>query len=130
MLIFGHTFIPAAEFYHIFDIDSIKKTPPSSILYLHFHKDNLDIIDHLRLNNMNFALEVSNITELIYAAALDASYIFVQKKLAKTAQNIAESYLFDAKILVHINKESEIEEMALLGIDGVVFPEAIVKISS
>ncbi|MDQ1268226.1 MAG: hypothetical protein QG560_869, partial [Campylobacterota bacterium] len=52
------------------------------------------------------------------------------KTLAKTAQNVAESYLFDAKILVMIEDEDEIEELALLAIDGVIFSNAIVKILS
>ncbi|MEN4052581.1 MULTISPECIES: hypothetical protein [Sulfurimonas] len=130
MLIFGHRFIKNDEFFHIFDSESLQKTPPSSKIYLDFDESNLDIIEHLSSNHIAFGLGVTNITELLYAAALGASYIVVHQKLAKTAQNIAENYLFDAKILVHITQESEIEEMALLGIDGVLFPEAIVKISS
>jgi hypothetical protein len=130
MLLFGHRFIQNDEFFHIFDIESIEKTPPSSKIYLDFSEENLDIIQHLQINQITFALGVSNIIELIYGAALGASYILLDKELATTAQSIAENYLFDAKILVHITQESEIEEMALLGIDGAVFPEAIVKISS
>jgi len=130
MLLFGHRFIESKEFYHIFDIDSIEKTPSSSYIYLDFSEKNLDIIKHLRLNQIPFALGITNINELIYAAALDASYIMVSKDFAKSAQDIAENYLFDAKILAHIKKESDIEEMALLGIDGVCFAEAIVKVSS
>jgi hypothetical protein len=130
MLLFGHRFIPSDEFFHIFDIDAIEKTAPSSKIYLEFNQNNLDIIEHLTNNQITFALGVANITELIYASALGANYIIVHQKLAKTAQSIAQEYLFDAKILVHISKESEIEEMALLGIDGVIFPEAIVKLSS
>jgi len=129
MLLFGHRFIRSDLFYHIFDIDALQKTPPSSTVYLEFSEENLDIIEHLRLNKINFALSVTTLRELIYAAALGASYIMLSKELAKTAQSIAETYLFDAKILVHIHNEEEIEEMALLGIDGVVFPEAIVKVS-
>ncbi|SFV70252.1 hypothetical protein MNB_SM-6-1012 [hydrothermal vent metagenome] len=129
MLLFGHRFIKSDLFYHIFDIDAIQKTPPSSTLYLEFNEKNLDIIEYLRLNKIAFALGVRTIKELIYAAALDASFIMLSKELAKTAQSIAETYLFDAKLLVHIESEDEIEEMALLGIDGVVFPEAVVKVS-
>ena len=130
MLLFGHRFIQNSLFYHVFDIESIEKTPSSSKIYLDFNEKNLDIITHLQLNQIPFALGIANITELIYASALGASYILVDKELAKTAQSIAENYLFDAKILVHITQESEIEEMALLGIDGVIFPEAIIKVSS
>jgi len=130
MLLFGHRFIQNESFYHITDIDAILKTPNSSKVFLEFSEDNLDIIDYLNANSVSFVLSVQNVTELIYASSLKASYILVQKELAKTAQEIAESYLFDAKILVHLEKEKEIEEMALLSIDGVLFSDAIIKINS
>jgi len=129
MLFFGHRFIKSEKFYHVFDIDTILQTPPSSIIYLEFNEKNLDIIEYLNKNSIKFTLKVKNITELMYASALEADFIHVEQKLAKTAQKIAENYLFDAKILIHIDKEEEIEEIALLGIDGVIFAEAIVKIS-
>lgn len=128
MLLFGHRFIPSQSFYHISDIDSITKTPPSSTLYLTFSEENLDIITYLQENLLSFALSIKNITELIYASSLGASYIILDKELAKTAQKIAETYLFDAKILAVIEDDDEIEELALLGIDGVIFSNAIIKI--
>jgi hypothetical protein len=129
MLLFGHRFIESERFYHIFDIDDIANTPPSSKIYLDFSEDNLDIISYLEQNSISFALNVKNITELVYGSALGASFITVSKNFAKTAQNIAENYLFDAKILVHIEDEDDIEEFAELGIDGVIFSEAVIKIS-
>lgn len=130
MLIFGHSFIPSDSLYHITNIESITNTPPSSIIYLEFSEDNLDIIEHANSNELEFALDVKNITELIYASSLNAKYILVSREIAKTAQNIAENYLFDAKILAHITDNEEIEELALLGIDGVIFSNAIIKINS
>jgi NAD(P)H-dependent flavin oxidoreductase YrpB (nitropropane dioxygenase family) len=130
MLLFGHPFIHNSEFFHIFDITAIEKTPPGAYIYLEYSKENLDIIQHLQQNNITFALSVQTVTEAIYAAALNADFIVVHKKIATMIQDIAESYLFDAKVLAHITKESEIEAMARHGIDGVIFPEAIVKINS
>lgn len=130
MLLFGHRFIQSESFYHISSINAISKTPPSSKVFLEFSEENLDIINHLFENSVEFVLSVSNLTELIYASALNASYILVQKELAKSAQNIAESYLFDAKILVSLENEDEIEEMAMLNLDGVLFSNAIIKINS
>jgi hypothetical protein len=129
MLLFGHRFIPSESFYHITTIDAISKTPPSSKVFLEFSEDNLDIIQHLTKNSVKFVLSVKNIRELIYASSLEASYILVQKEIAKNAQNIAESYLFDAKILVSLEDEDQIEEMAMLNLDGVLFPSAIIKIA-
>ena len=130
MLFFGHRFLQSPKFYHVFDIDSILTTPPSSTLYVEFEEKNLDIITYMQENEISFALKVKNITEVAYAEALNASYIVVENSLAKTAQKIAENYLFDAKILTHIENDKEIEELVLLGIDGVIFPNAIVKVTA
>ena len=130
MIIFGHRFIESESFYHISDIDAIQNTPPSSTIYLPFSEDNLDIIKYADENSLVFALSVENITQIIYASSLNASYIIISKELAKIASNIADSYLFDAKILVTIDNEDDIEELAILGVDGVIFPNAILKISS
>jgi len=130
MLFFGHRFIQNQKFYHVFDIDTIATTPPSSIIYVEFDENNLDIITYLQENKILFALKVVHITEVVYASALGASYIVVEQNLAKTAQKIAENYLFDAKILAHINSEDEIEELILLGLDGVICPSAVIKVSS
>lgn len=97
---------------------------------MEFEEKNLDIITHAALNSVKIALHVKSIIEILYASSLGASYIIIEKELAKTAQNIAENYLFDAKILALIEDEDEIEELALLGVDGVIFSNAIIKIVS
>lgn len=127
MIFFGHRFIESEKFYHISGIDSILHTPPSSTLFINFSEKNIETINHAVINSMLIAIRVENITEILYASALGASYIVVEKELAKTAQNLADSYLFDAKILVMIEDEEAIEELALLGVDGVIFAEAIIK---
>ena len=130
MLLFGHTFIPSHSFYHVLDIESISNTPPSSTIYIEFSENNLDIITHANLNQISTSISVKNINELIYASSLGASYIIVAKDLVKNAHSIANDYLFDAKILVLIENEKEIEELALLGVDGIIFSNAIIKINS
>jgi hypothetical protein len=130
MILFGHRFIESENFYHVLSIDAIQNTPPSSIILVDFNEENLDIIDHAVINSMPLAIQVENITQIIYASSFGATYILVTKELAKTAQDLADNYLFDAKILVHVEEEDEIEELALLGVDGVIFSNAIVKINS
>ena len=130
MLFFGHRFMESENFYHVQSIDSIQNTPPSSTIVVDFNEDNLDIIKHTVSNSIPLALQVKNITQIMYASSLGATYILVSKDLAKTAQNLADNYLFDAKILVNIEKEAEIEELALLGIDGIIFSNAIIKTNS
>lgn len=130
MLFFGHRFLESQKFYHISSVEAITNTPPSSYIYLEFSEENLDIIEHLNTNDITYALSIKSIEELMYASSLNADYIVVEKELAKTAQNIAESYLFDAKILVSVEDEGSIEEFALLSVDGLIFSNAIIKINS
>jgi hypothetical protein len=130
MIIFGHRFIQSSSFYHVTDIDSISKTPPASIIYIPFSENNLDIISHAQINQISTAIYCDNITEIIYASNLDASFIVVKKELAIEAQKLANEYLFDAKILLLIENEDEIEEFAKKSIDGVIFSNAIIKVSS
>ena len=130
MIFFGHKFIESESFYHVVNIDAIMHTPPSCTIYLEFSEENLDIINHANKNSIALALKVSTTTELVYASALGAKYIIVSKEQSKTAQNIAENYLFDAKILVMIDDEKDIAELAILGVDGVIYSNAIIKTNS
>ncbi|QFR49922.1 hypothetical protein FJR48_09355 [Sulfurimonas lithotrophica] len=135
MIIIGHRFIPSflqehGSFYHIPNIEAIKNTPPNSYIFLEYSEENLDIIEHMRNNSISFCLKVEDITQIIYATNLGASFILVDRDLAKTAQDLANNYLFDAKILVNIDKDEDIEEFALLGIDGILYTDAIIKINS
>lgn len=130
MIFFGHRLIESENFYHVQSIDAISNTPPSSIVFLNYHEEKLDVVKHGVVNGVRIALHVESITELLYGSALGCSYLIVSKNLAKTAQDLAQNYLFDAKIIVHVDSEDEIEELAILGIDGVVFSNAIIKINS
>jgi len=130
MLLFGHRFIKSESFYYISDLDAISHTPASSTVYIKFEESNLDLIEYANANAIEFALSIEDVNELVYGSALNAKYLIVKKELAKTAQKIAESYLFDSKILVRVEDEDEIEELAILGIDGIIFSNAIIKINS
>jgi hypothetical protein len=129
MLLFGHRFITSERFYHVEDIEMIKHTPPNSLLYVEFDEERLELLEHMQSNSLGYAVGVGTISELIYAENLDATYIVLDSSLAKNGQKIAEDYLFDAKILVHIEDENEIEVMAYEGIDGVIFPNAIIHVN-
>jgi len=126
MLLLGH----GENLYHIADVEAVLKTPPNSTMYLEFDENSLDIIDYLRANSIAFALAVKSLTEVIYANALDAKYIVTDENLCKEAQEIAQEYLFDAKVLVRIESDEEIERYAKKGIDGVLYPEAVIKVTT
>ena len=128
MLIFGHSYLKSKRFYHIHDIDAISKTPASSILFIEFDEKNLDIIEYMHSNDLDFALEAKTLKEAIFCEHLGSKYIVCDKDIAKSIQDRAEHYLFDAKILCRVEDDSEIEVLAVEGIDGIIYGDAIIKI--
>lgn len=128
MLLFGHPYIPSQRLFHVDEIEKIAHTPAGSLLLVTFAPNALDLITHMRANALSFALEVASLKEAIFAHNLGAAYIVTTPALAKTIQKCAEHYLFDAKILCRAEGDDEIEELALEGIDGVLFAEAVVRI--
>ena len=118
MEIFGHDFIKNREFCTVKTINEIKNTTPNSIILSDFDKE---IISYCNNQNINFGVKVDNIKELILASASNASYLLVSKEFAKQAQEIANEYMFDAKILLTSTDENDIEFCAKNGIDGIIF---------
>ncbi len=121
MLIFGHKWIESPKFYKIESIEDIKDTPPNSTLFLSNLEEYIDIAKYCKKNSIPFAIEVNSIKDAIFSNLLSAKYIVASKELAKSIMPIAQSYLFDSLVLTKISSEDEIEEMAKIGIDGVIF---------
>ncbi|KIM11042.1 MAG: hypothetical protein KU37_08025 [Sulfuricurvum sp. PC08-66] len=128
MLLLGHPLFKKPPFYDVTSIDAILQTPSNSTLYIAYRPELHDVIEHCALNRIAFALGVKNVREAVYAHNYGASYIITTRIIAPLIQKIAENYMFDAKVLVWIEREEEIEEVANLGIDGAIFPEGIVKV--
>ncbi|MEA2050984.1 MAG: hypothetical protein U9O56_09675 [Campylobacterota bacterium] len=118
MIIIGDKYIPYNLIEKVTDIESINFTKTNSTISFKFDKE---IMSYSMNNNINYIVKITSIKEAIYANSMNASYLICKKNLAKTIQNIAENYLFDTKVLVQIKDEDEIEELALLGIDGVIY---------
>ncbi len=129
MLLFGHPNVPSEKLYHVSSIEAIAHTPSNSCLLFSFDPEVFELIEYANSNALEFALDVSTLKEAIIAENLDARYLLVQNDIANDVQKAADTYVFDAKILVHTTDEGMIEAFANEGIDGVIFPEAIVKIS-
>lgn len=128
MILLGHPHVQHEKLYHISSIEAIEHTPSNSTLVFSYNSEVFDLIEHARDNSLEFALEVSSLKDAIIGENLDAKYILLKRDIAKSVQRAADTYLFDAKILVHIEDEDSIESFANEGIDGVVFAEAIIKI--
>lgn len=126
MLIFGHKYFKTEPLYKINSWEDAQKTPSNSLLLFTFQMENyFDLIQKCNKNSVKYTLKVETLKEVIFAHNFGANYIVVEKSLAKNAQKVANEYLFDAKILAIIEHEDEIEELALFGIDGVIFSNTI-----
>ena len=120
MLIFGHLRIQAPRFVKIASAQEIAKVPAKDIVLFDF---DFDLLDYCRQNGIACAVEVKNKKESIYANALDAGYLICNRlELAKSIQQIANEYLFDAKVIVQID-ERLIDLAIDAGIDGVWLKE-------
>ncbi len=130
MLLFGHPYVPSLPFYHIDSIEALHHTPSNSVVTLFFTPENLDIIEHLRLNSVRFALHIETSTDAVIGENLGASYFIVLPKYAEAIQKVAEDYLFDAKILGYIENTKDLENLIELRLDGAIFADTIIKINS
>ncbi len=129
MLLFGHPHVPNEKLYHVSSIQAIANTPSNSCLMFSFDQEVFELIEYAKSNTLEFAIDVSTLKDAIICENLEAKYLLVNDEIANDVQKAADTYVFDAKVLVHITDEDKIEALANEGIDGVIFSEAIVKIS-
>lgn len=130
MILFGHPYVPSERFYHIESVEAVRHTPANSVVALFFSPANLDIIRYLRENGVRFALFVDNPGDAVIAENLRASYLIIHPKEGAAVQTVAEHYLFDAKVLGYIDDPQKLEELIDLRLDGAIFPEAIIKVTT
>ncbi len=129
MLLFGHPNVKNEKLYHVNSIEAIRHTPSNSCLLFSYDEEVFELISHARANGIAFALDVSNLKEAVIGENLDAKYLLLSEEICVRVQKAADSYLFDAKVLVHIDDEEEIGSFADKGIDGAIFSQAIIKIT-
>ncbi len=127
MLIFGHPWVPSPSFRKVFSQEDIAKVSEGEIVLLEPLAEAIHLAHYCQEHALPFAVTVNEIRNALIANALDADYIVCQQEDAIEVQPLAERYLFDAKVLVLIEEEKEIERMARFSIDGVIFPSAIVQ---
>ena len=125
MKIFGHPWIESEKFYPVTSIKQINNTPPNTTLLLNPLPKALKLAHYCKANQLPYALKINNIKEAIFANLLNANYLIADKELATQLMPIAQNYLFDTQVLAIIESESEIETMALAGVDGVILPPSL-----
>lgn len=124
MIILGHKLIPFNPLYKVTKIEDIQHTPSNCTILFDFI--NEELIRYSTEQAIDFALHVKNIKDACIANALKAKFIIVDYELSKKIQPIATEYLFDTKILLHVEEEIQIELAAESSIDGVIFKNAII----
>lgn len=127
MIIIGHKAIKHPKFRYIKNINDIANSIASDILLFDINNDKNYIISQYCMNNeLQYAILIYNITHALIYSNLSAKYlIFYSKNKALKAQKVANEYFFDSKIIYVINTEEEIESIAELGIDGVIFIDTL-----
>jgi len=126
MVIVGHQWVESLQFKKVFSQKDIKASNPKQIVLLEPLVDSNALAKYCQENQVPFAVAVNSINEAMFANALGATYMICEEDDALIVQPIAQEYLFDTRILVLIYEEKEIAKIARFGIDGVIFPEAIV----
>ena len=128
MLIFGdNRLLCDKKFKIIDDLDSLKLIENGSIPFFTNIKDQIDFTYFCIDNDISYAVLIKDLNEAIYASIQRASFLMVEKELAKQIQELAENYMFDAKVVQIIDKEDEIKKVALAQIDAVVYRSSIWK---
>ncbi len=118
MIVLGDEKIDTKSIVYSSNFQDVKNSSPNDIIKLNY---DVGYLKQLVSNDIECIVQVENIQDLIYANILKATYILVHKNIAKQAQNIADDYMFDSKILVAISSKEEIEKIAYDAIDGVLF---------
>lgn len=118
MIILNHSLISPIKIIYIDSTNDISSTIPSDFLIIR----NLEIAKFCSENNVPYSSEVSTILESLLLVNLGAKFLICDSlEFAIELQKLAESYLFDCKVLLKIQNENEIEHIARHGIDGVIF---------
>ncbi|MBN2963532.1 hypothetical protein JWV37_01970 [Sulfurospirillum sp. T05] len=123
MLLIGHRLVPFEPLYPIETADEIVLTPAGSTVLFEYSPD---LIWHCQENRISFALHVSAATEAIIGNGAGAHLLIASSHLVPELQELAEHYLFDAKIALMIDSEEGIALAALKRVDAAILPEGIV----
>lgn len=122
MILIGDENVECEKIEKISSILDISSTNSNVTVLYNF---DFDILKYTQKNNLSSAVIAKNLQEVIYASVFDVKYIIVKKNISKEAQNIANNYLLDSKILVVIESNEELVEHAINEIDGVIYNKVI-----
>lgn len=122
MILIGDKNIPFETVQFVNTHAEIGHSKPNSTVLFDF---NIELMQYTKENSVEYGVVISSIKDAIYANALGAKYIICDNSISKKIQDIATNYMFDSRILAIIEDESEIEEIALKNIDGVIYKSVL-----
>ena len=127
MIIIGHRAIEYNAFKKIENIENIADSRADEIVWFYSNiNESYNLAKYCGKNNIAYGVFVDSLRDVIIFANLMAKFIIIKEKnLVENAQKIANEYFFDSKILYVINDEGSIENMAMLGVDGVIFNDIL-----
>ncbi len=125
MIVIGHPWIKSQRFSKVFSVEDIKNTQTNNIVLLEPLADSHSYAQYCQNNSIAYAVGINTLDDAIFANALGARYMICEKAVALMIQPMAQEYLFDARVLVLIDNDKEVSQIAKSGIDGVIFAEAI-----
>lgn len=118
MIILGDSLVPYEHFCFINDINDIVNSKSNSTLIFKYDEE---LLKYCYENSLNCAVIVNSIKDAIYCNSLGSKYIIALKELSKQIQIIADTYMFDSKIIARIDTNDEFESVAKAEIDGVIY---------
>ena len=127
MLILNHPQIAPLTLCYVASEEEVEKTLPNDFLILNCDNsaNTLALARLLKENNTSYAAMPTSVYEALTLVNLNVRFLLTEDlEMAKTLQKLAETYLFDCKILLCVydtaHRQSEIETAANFGIDGVL----------
>ena len=127
MLILNHPQIAPLNLCYVDSKEAVAKTLPRDFLILNCDNfaNTLKLAKFLQENNTSYAATPASVYEALTLVNLNVRFLLTENlEMAKTIQKLAETYLFDCKILLCVydtaHRQSEIETAANFGIDGVL----------
>ena len=121
MQLIGHELVPYEPLFWRENADQIKADEQN------LFKFNKAMIKRAQERGAKFSVTCENVSECIIANAAGANLLVISKReFTPKAANLAQFYLFDAKVACIIGDESELSEIAGYQADVAIFKNAVI----
>lgn len=125
MKIFGLSPIPYPKFQKIYNLADFSHIPADTIPYFKDMRDcDLCMGGFAYTNQVSYGVIPNSLKSFLIYANLGAKYALIQSD-PLPYQNLAKEYLLDIQVFKIIEHPNQIEQYALVGIDGVIFEEIL-----